>query len=141
LEYAQNVAGIKNAGHTEINPHTLVPLIVLASHPVANRPESAPRLWGKLNIRINLESQAYRSYNQVEVMEPFACNYELNPAFRRQLEAGGLKVSGTSGDGGTRIVELPGRDFFLATSFIPQLNSEETKPHPLIVGFLRAAQK
>jgi CTP synthase (UTP-ammonia lyase) len=55
------------------------------------------------------------------------------------LEETGLKVSGISEDGGARIVELPGLRFFLATGFVPQLVSEERKPHPLVVAYLKAA--
>jgi CTP synthase (UTP-ammonia lyase) len=48
-------------------------------------------------------------------------------------------VSGVSEDGGVRIVELPGLRFFLGTGFVLQLVSEERKPHPLIVAYLKAA--
>ena len=55
------------------------------------------------------------------------------------LEETGLKVSAVSKDGGARIVELSARRFFLATGFVPQLMSDETRPHPIIVAFLEAA--
>jgi CTP synthase (UTP-ammonia lyase) len=37
------------------------------------------------------------------------------------------------------IVEMPGLRFFLATGFVLQLVSEERKPHPLVVAYLKAA--
>jgi CTP synthase len=112
---------------------------VLASCPVENRPAGAPRLSGQLKITIERDTLAYRIYKKTSISEPFNCNYELNPAYREKIESAGLKVSGVSVDGGARIVELPGRRFFIATGFLPQLNSEENRPHPLIVAYLQAA--
>jgi CTP synthase (UTP-ammonia lyase) len=114
-------------------------LLVLASCPVDNRPEGATRLWGKLKIRVSPGSLAYRIYQKPEVDEAFNCNYELNPDFRGRLEATGLKVGGVSEDGGARIIELPDHHFFMATGFLPQLTSEKTRPHPLIIAYLEAA--
>jgi CTP synthase len=133
------VAGIKDAGHTEADPDTPAPLLVLASCPVENRPAGTPRLSGGLKIRVSPGSLAFRAYEKTVTTEPFNCNYELNPAYREKLESAGLKVSGVSEDGGARIVELPDRPFFLATGFLPQLASQEGEPHPLIVAYLKAA--
>lgn len=133
------MSGIKDAGHPQYDPNISTPLLVLASCPVLERPEGAPRLWGKLKIKVSPDTLAFRAYKQSEVEEAFNCNYELNPAFRGTLEASGLRVSGVSEDGGARIVELPDRRFFLATGFLPQLISEATRPHPLIVAYLDAA--
>ena len=103
------------------------------------RPEGAPRLWGKLKIKVIPGSLAFSIYQRTEVEEPFNCNYELNPEFRSKLELSGLRVSAVSEDGGARIVELPDHPFFLGTGFMPQLASEENLPHPLIVAYLKAA--
>ena len=130
---------LKDAGHTESDPDTAIPLLILATCPVENRPEGTPRLWGKLNLRITPGSLAFRIYQSLTAEEPFTCNYELNPIYRGMLEETGLKVSAVSKDGGARIVELSARRFFLATGFVPQLMSDETRPHPIIVAFLEAA--
>ncbi|RME25689.1 MAG: CTP synthetase, partial [Deltaproteobacteria bacterium] len=36
-------------------------------------------------------------------------------------------------------VELPGHPFFLACQFHPEFTSRPLAPHPLFVGFIRAA--
>ena len=120
------------------DPNASTPLIVPVSCPVTERPEGAPRLWGKLKIKVRTDSLAYRIYQKSEVEETFHCNYELNLDFQEVLEASGLKVSGVSEDGGTRIVELSGHRFFLATGFLPQFTSEEKRSHPLVVAYLEA---
>lgn len=127
------------AAHTEVTTDTSTPLLVLAACPIDNRLAGAPRLSGNLDIKINPDSLAFRLYDRIDVSEPFTCNYELNPEYRDRLEAAGLKVSGTSADGGARIVELPDHDFFIGTGFVPQLSSKPGHPHPLIAAFLKAA--
>jgi CTP synthase len=130
---------MRDAGHAELDTETPTALIVLASCPVDNRPTGAPRLWGKLKIRLNEDSMAYSIYQKTEIEEAFNCSYELNPAFRGQLESQGLRVTGESSDGSARIIELPKSRFFTATGFQPQLTSEVNKPHPLIIAYLKAA--
>ena len=112
---------------------------MLASCPVDNRPEGAPRLWGKLKIELKPGSLAFRIYQKAKIEEAFNCSFELNPVFRGQLESSGLRVSGLSEEGAARIIELPGKRFFLATGFLPQHSSEKSRPHPLIVAYLQAA--
>lgn len=141
LEYARNVSGLKDAGHTEEDPNTSTPLLILASCPVDSRPQGTPLLWGGLKIHVTQDSLAFRIYRSSEIEETFTCNYELNPVYRETLETTGLKVSGISEDGGARIIELPDHRFFMATGFVPQLSSEEKRPHPLIVAFLRTVAK
>jgi CTP synthase (UTP-ammonia lyase) len=91
-----------------------------------------------LNIKVKADSLAWQVDRQTDIQEPFNCNFELNPDYRGRLEAAGLKVSGESETGGARIIELPDHKFFIATGFLPQLNSEAGKPHPLILAYLRA---
>jgi len=120
------------------DPDTLTPLIVLVSCPVTDRPEGAPRLWGKLKIKVSPDSLAFRIYQQSDIEEVFNCNYELNQAFQGMIAETGLRITGLGDNGEARIVELAEHRFFLATSYLPQLSSEEGRPHPLIVAYLEA---
>ena len=129
------------AGHMEEDSDTEFPLLVLASCPVDYRLPGDPRLSGGLEIEIIPGTLAHAVYHQANIKEKFSCNYELNPDFRPVLEKAGLKFSGLGQAGEARIVELPGKAFYLGTGFLPQLSSSPWKPHPLIVAFLRAALK
>ena len=83
---------------------------------------------------------AHRAYGTAAAMEQFACNYGLNPAYQERISQGGLQVAGRDAAGEVRIVELAAHRFFLATLVLPQLSSSPTRPHPLIVAYLQAAQ-
>jgi len=89
----------------------------------------------KQRVTILPNSRAAALYGAEESIEAYYCNYGVNPEYRRQLEAGGMIVSGVGGEGEARIVELPSHPFFLATLFLPQANSAAEHPHPLIVGY------
>jgi CTP synthase (UTP-ammonia lyase) len=74
-----------------------------------------------------------------DASEQYYCNYGVNEEYERQFQAAGLCVSARGSRGETRAVELPGHHFFIATLFQPQLSSRPETPHPLWIGFLRAA--
>ena len=59
----------------------------------------------------------------------------MNPDYRLQFEACGLRVSGVGDAGEIRIVEIPEHPFFVATLFLPQARSTAASPHPLLVGY------
>jgi CTP synthase (UTP-ammonia lyase) len=133
------VVGIEGAGHAEYEDSPAEPLITLASCAVDGRSLGAPRLSGKLKITVDVDSRAFRAYQRREIEEEFNCSYELNPAYRERLEAGGLCVSGVGDGGEARIVELAGGGFYLATAFLPQLSSQPGRPHPVVAAYLSEA--
>jgi len=46
-------------------------------------------------------------------------------------------VSGTDSNGSIRLVELKNHPFFMASVFVPQVNSTFDKPDPLITEFIK----
>jgi CTP synthase (UTP-ammonia lyase) len=68
----------------------------------------------------------------------YFCSFETNAEFVPRWEAAGLRVSARGADGEMRAFELPHRRFFVATLFQPQLASAYARPHPIILGYLRA---
>jgi CTP synthase len=68
--------------------------------------------------------------------------YEVNNAYRDELEAAGLVFSGLSPDGRlVEFIELPREThpFFVATQAHPEFLSRPTRPHPLFSGLIAAA--
>jgi CTP synthase (UTP-ammonia lyase) len=114
-------------------------IIAPVSCPVPDRQTGAPKLSGPLPLRVQPGCRLAAIYNGCEIFEEHFCNYEVNPAYHKALENAGLKLAAFDEKGELRAVELPSHPFFLATLYQPQLSSTESKPHPVIVAFLRAA--
>jgi CTP synthase (UTP-ammonia lyase) len=93
------------------------------------------------SIMLTPGTLAQRLYGQSAVTEEFACNFGLNPAYQARFANSGLTIAGADDSGDVRLVELPGHPFFLATLYLPQINSSAEQPHPLICGYLRAVRQ
>lgn len=130
LEYARNVLGFADAQHAEYDPYASELFIA----------ELACSLAGtEMAVSLAPGSRAAGFYGRTETTERYYCNFGLNPEHQRRLDEGGLRVVGVDRDGEARVLELPGRRFFVATLFVPQLGSAPGAPHPLIVAYLRVA--
>jgi len=90
-------------------------------------------------IFIRKKSLAHKIYHADQIMEMFNCSYSLNEDYRTKFEESNLNCVGNNQDGDARIIEIPEHKFFLAMLFQPQLSSNESSPHPVIVSFLKAA--
>jgi CTP synthase len=81
-------------------------------------------------------------YGAAKVEERHRHRYEVNNAYREQLEKAGLSFSGTSPDGRlVEYIELPreSHPFFVATQAHPEFRSRPTRPHPLFTGLVSSA--
>jgi CTP synthase (UTP-ammonia lyase) len=130
IEYARNVLGFEDAQHAEYDPYASDLFISRLSCSLAGQ---------TMGVRLAPGSRAARFYGKEEVTERYYCDFGLNPDHRRRLDDGGLRVVGTDLDGEARILELPDLRFYVATLFVPQLNSTPERPHPLITAYLQAA--
>lgn len=130
LEYARHVLGFADATHAEYDPY--------ASHLFISR--LACSLVGRaLEISLQPESLVARTYGATAVTEQYYCNFGVNPDYAALLMSGDLAVVGSDAEGEVRVVELRNHPFFVGTLFVPQLRSQVENPHPLVMGFLRAA--
>ena len=87
-------------------------------------------------------SKTAKLYGAEKVVERHRHRYEVNQKFLKEIEKGGLVVSGVSPDGKlVEFVEAPNCDFFIATQAHPEFKSRPYRAHPLFEGLLRAASK
>ena len=128
VEFARNVLGIADADHAETSPDA--PRLAVTPLTCSLVGQSQP-------VRILPGTLAAAIYGCDLSVEPFFCNYGLNPEFRPKLEAAGLKVSGLGEDGTVRILELEGHPFFLANLFVPQARAG-AGPHPVLLALAAA---
>lgn len=142
IEFARNVAGLKEANSSEFNPKTPHPVIdLMADQRTVSEKGGTMRL-GSYTCRIAEGSLAHKAYGVAEVRERHRHRYEFNNAYRDVLTSHGLVLSGLSPDGRlVEIVELLDHPWFVATQFHPEFTSRPHRPHPLFSGFVGAALK
>jgi len=146
IEAARNLAGLPGAASTEFEPGTDTPVI-------STIPEQVSIVAGDGDMGATMRLGAYpavlvpdsivaRTYGTTTVSERHRHRYEVNNAYRDQLEAAGLHISGTSPDGSlVEYVELDRsmHPYYVATQAHPELKSRPTHAHPLFVGLIEAA--
>jgi CTP synthase len=150
IEYARNVAGLKDAHSTEFRRHTPEPVVGLITEWVDASGEREQRsedsdLGGTMRLGgqdcvLDEDSTIARCYGRKVIRERHRHRYEVNNRFVPQLEAAGLKVSGRSSDGRlVEVVEAPDHPWFVACQFHPEFTSTPRDGHPLFQGFVEAA--
>ncbi|MCA9829974.1 MAG: CTP synthase [Dehalococcoidia bacterium] len=139
-ELARNVCGLEGANSTEHDPETPYPVISLLEEQQGIINKGGTMRLGAYPCRLEPGSLAAAAYGDENVTERHRHRWEFNNQFRPQLEAAGLRVSGTSPDGGlVEISEISGHPFMLGTQFHPELQSRPNRPHPLFRDLVAAA--
>ena len=144
IEFARHVCGLSDAHTTEIDPHTMNPVIHIIPEQAAklanNQYGNTMRL-GNYPCILLEGSLARGLYQAPHVEERHRHRYEFNMAYKQKMEASGLVFSGTSPDGELmEIIELPKdkHPFFVGVQFHPELRSRPLDPHPLFNGLIKA---
>ncbi|HCA25974.1 MULTISPECIES: CTP synthase [Pseudomonadaceae] len=152
IEYARNVLGWSDANSTEFDKtsgHPVVGLITEwqdASGETELRTEASD-LGGTMRLgaqECSLEpgSKAHACYGKDVIVERHRHRYEVNNNLLPDLQAGGLQISGRSGDGAlVEVVEVGDHPWFVACQFHPEFTSTPRYGHPLFSGFIGAALK
>ncbi|AXT85266.1 CTP synthase [Aeromicrobium sp. A1-2] len=146
IEYARNVAGIAGASSTEFDPETSDPVIATMAEQLTIV-DGEGDLGGTMRLglypaQLKPGSIIAELYGADKVEERHRHRYEVNNAYRAQLEEAGLVFSGTSPDANlVEFVELPREvhPFYVATQAHPELQSRPTRSHPLFAGLIGAA--
>ena len=150
LETARNLADMPDAGSSEFGD-TKLSLVGLMTEWTVGK-ETLQRsvdddLGGTMRLgayecHLTPGSTASRLYGEQVISERHRHRYEVNIAYRDQLEAAGMVISGLSPDGSLpEIVERADHPFFVAVQFHPELKSKPFDPHPLFTGFVAASME
>ena len=145
VEYARNVLGWHDANTTEINSKTSKPVIHIM-------PEQEKRLLkqdyggtmrlGAYEAALKEGTLVRHAYGAPLVSERHRHRYEVNNAYKADLESAGFVFSGTSKDGMLcEFAELPKKThpFFVGTQAHPELKARPLDPHPLFTAFIKAS--
>ena len=151
VEFARNLAGLKDANSSEFNEFTPDAVIYLMlewfdqrTGTLQRRDESSDKgatmRLGAYPCRLTKETLAYRAYGVEEISERHRHRYEFNNDYKTLLIEKGLVVSGSSPSGDlVEIIEIKHHPWFLGCQFHPEFKSRPMDPHPLFRDFIGAA--
>jgi CTP synthase len=146
IEYARNKAGLEGASSTEFNPDATYPVIATMAEQVeivsGEGDMGGTMRLGLYEAALAKGSLVRELYGAPTVLERHRHRYEVNNAYRADLEKAGLVFSGTSPDGSlVEFAELPKNEhpFYVSTQAHPELRSRPNRAHPLFAGLVGAA--
>ena len=145
VEFARNVAKLKNAHTEEIDKKTPYPVIHILPEQealVSEKHYGGSMRLGLYDCRVLPGTIAERAYKTPRIKERHRHRYEVNSKLLPRLEKKGLMVSGLNPQRKlVEIAEIKDHPFFLGVQFHPEFLSRPLAPHPLFKEFIRAAVK
>ena len=151
IEYARNVAGLKDAHSSEFSPACDNPVIALISEWTTHAGSTEFRsedsdLGGTMRLGaqacvLDKYSTTFECYGEEEIVERHRHRYEFNNDYIDVLTEAGLKLVGKSVDGMlVEVVEISDHPWFVGCQFHPEFTSTPRYGHPLFKGFIEAAK-
>lgn len=140
IEYARTVLGFEDANSTEMNSQTSHPVIDLMEEQKTITEKGGTMRLGSWKCNLEKDSLAHQIYGKDQIEERHRHRFEFNGQFKEQLEKAGLKASGINPDTGlVEIIEIENHPFFIGVQYHPEYKSTVANPHPIFVGFVKAA--
>jgi len=140
VEFARHIFEDEKANSTEFDPSNPYPVIDLMPEQYKVVNKGGTMRLGLYPCSIKPRTIASHAYKQKCIDERHRHRFELNNAFRKQLEENGMVFSGLSPDGNlVEIAEIKNHPFMLGTQFHPEFLSRPNRPHPLFVEFINKA--
>ncbi|MCK0188515.1 CTP synthase [Arenibacter sp. F20364] len=143
IEYSRNVLGLKEANSTEMDENTPDPVISIMEEQKNIVNKGGTMRLGAWDCHLEKGSLVQKIYHGAsEISERHRHRYEFNNLYKKQLQEAGLVASGVNTETGlVEIVEIPSHPWFVGVQYHPEYKSTVDNPHPLFVGFIKAALK
>jgi len=154
IEFARNVAHLKGANTTEVdpkNPHPVIHIMPDQEKKLLNRQYGGTMRLGAWDCVIQRGTKTEAEYmglglikkkGLAKISERHRHRYEFNNAYRDRLTKAGLVIAGTTPDKKlVEIIELADHPYFVGSQFHPEFKSRPLRPHPLFNGFMKAIVK
>ncbi len=152
--FSRGVLGWKDANSSELDPYTVHPVIDLMPEQKNVTDLGGTMRLGSYPCKLqqgSLAEKLYTEYDKIDsapgetpvmVSERHRHRYEVNNAYRAELQDKGLILSGTSPDNHiVETIELPSdvHPFYIGTQGHPEFKSRPNHAHPLFAGLVKAA--
>ena len=153
IEFARNKLGMNDATSSEFGAYEdkdgKGPLIGLMTEwvkgSIKERRSRHDGLGGTMRLgayecELVAGSKVAAIYGAEKISERHRHRYEVNTAYKDEIEKAGLVFSGLSPSGELpEIVELKDHPWFVGVQFHPEFKSRPFAPHPLFASFVKAA--
>jgi len=140
IEYARDVAGLKQANSTEFDQLTPFRVIYKLRELLGIDEMGGTMRLGAWTCKLEPGAFAAKAYGKLEISERHRHRYEFNREHEKTLVAAGLRITGRTPDENyVEIVEAPEHPWFLGCQFHPEFKSKPLEPHPLFAAFIGAA--
>ncbi len=140
IECARHLAGLKDADSGEFSPDCTHKVIDFMPGQSDDINKGGTLRLGSYPCDIVPGTVLSACYGVPSIRERHRHRYEFNNDYRDVLRSAGLVLSGLSPDGRlVETVEYADHPFFVGVQYHPEFKSRPNKPHPLFLGFLKAA--
>lgn len=144
IEFARNIAGLKNANSEELNSETKEPVIHIMEEQkkhMAVKNYGATMRLGKYNCELLKGTISSKAYKSAMISERHRHRFEFNNKYREDFVKKGLIIAGVNPEKNlVEIVEMPNHPFYVGVQFHPEFKSRPLKPHPLFREFIKASK-
>ncbi len=140
VEFARNVADLKDAHSSEFDEQTEYPVIDLMPEQRDIDEKGGTMRLGLYPCKIKENSKSFNIYKEELIYERHRHRYEVNNEFREALVEKGLIIAGLSPSGKlVEMIEMADHPWFIGVQFHPEFKSRPNRPHPLFRDFIRAS--
>ena len=139
IEFARYVCGISDANSGEFDEDTANKVIDFMPDQNNEIAKGGTMRLGAYPCKVKPGTRMYECYNTDLIYERHRHRYEFNNDYRKDFEANGMKISGTSPNGHlVEAIELENEAFYVGVQYHPEFKSPPNRPHPLFKMFIHA---
>ncbi|HNR87351.1 MAG TPA: CTP synthase [Spirochaetota bacterium] len=140
IEFARNACGLEGANSSEFDPATEHPVISLLEEQEMIETKGGTMRLGAYQCDLREGTKARALYGRESVMERHRHRFEFTMRYRELFEENGMQCSGINPKSNlVEVVEVRDHPWLVCTQYHPEFKSKPTAPHPLFVGFIKAA--
>ncbi len=141
IDFARGVLNHEDANSSEFDRATEYAVIDLMLDQRSITDMGGTMRLGLYPCELQDGSKAAAAYGVKQVDERHRHRFEFNNNYKKDFEKAGMVFSGMSPNGRlVEIAEVEDHPFMMGSQFHPEFLSRPMKPHPLFVGFVKAAK-
>ena len=140
VEYARNVLGWTDAASTEMDANTTHPVISMMESQKKVVNKGGTMRLGAYDCTLIDGSHIKEAYGKTNIKERHRHRYEFNSDYLSDFQRAGMQATGINPESNlVEVVEVTNHPWFVGVQYHPEYKSRVEAPHPLFVGFVKAA--